>query len=46
MTTPNTPEEKPQPKKIATCCVWKSIPSFMGSGKVLTLALYGAGTHK
>ena len=33
MTTQNTPEEKPQPQKIATCRVWKSIPSFMGSGK-------------
>lgn len=33
MTTPNTPGEKPQPRKIATCRVWKAIPTFMGSSK-------------
>ena len=33
MTTLNTAEERPELRKIATCRVWKSIPTFMGSGK-------------
>ena len=33
MTRPNTSEKRSEPKKIATCRAWKSIPSFMGNGK-------------
>jgi hypothetical protein len=40
MTTPNTPDEKPEPRKIAICHVWKAIPTFMRSGKKPWHALF------